>query len=592
VRFSKPNGLNQKKGISSIVGGIFFLVLMTSGFTVYYVALDSQSQMLDTQQVIADYEVAKIREKFVVAASSSGVNNLLSLQVVNTGNTVVEIADIWIVNKTAVTKNATKYDVDYRDASVPIGHSGNILSNTPLYLISDIYDIKVISSLGTIQAVEYDVAGGSNILSAQMVAIPQDVRYGENVTVILMVTNTGEFDVKEVRANDSTFDVSPDQCRDPPHLIFGGPSDLSPSQSTMFFWDCVLDPPLLNTITFTGNATGLLSGVPVDSNDASDSVIVRDFTSAGGELILEQELLNRPEIFMAIPSPFGDDPADQGFWGVNVVNPTPFPMEVSKVTVTALTARPQKQDKLFDETSCPITTVPPTPDFWSCPVQNQLMWKNFASPVVIPPRTVYPFTAMVGPGTLAGAGDILETILVSTNVFTTLGQFGKTSYGSSMVNNDSALVNVFLSSVKDSTAVANIMINQTGLLAEVPVTFYATIADFTAETDYRIDSGSRIIINVPRDWTFSSPAPFDPDFNTSETTFLGQTQLIGELNVNIDNSGKSLEFVATPPCVENPTMYVMYILADGVVSDGGVPQVAVGPLAEIILQVVPNGLCT
>jgi len=36
----------------------------------------------------------------------------------------------------------------------------------------------------------------------------------------------------------------------------------------------------------------------------------------------------------------------------------------------------------------------------------------------------------------------------------------------------------------------------------------------------------------------------------------------------------------------------MYILADGVVSDGGVPQVAVGPLAEIILQVVPNGLCT
>jgi len=158
VRFPKSNGLNQKKGISSIVGGIFFLVLMTSGFTVYYVALDSQSQMLDTQQVIADYEVAKIREKFVVAASSdSGDNNRLSLQVVNTGNTVVEIADVWIINKTDAAEPAAKYDVDYRDASVPVGYSGNILANTPLYLISDIYDIKVISSLGTIQAVEYDV---------------------------------------------------------------------------------------------------------------------------------------------------------------------------------------------------------------------------------------------------------------------------------------------------------------------------------------------------------------------------------------------------------------------------------------------------
>ena len=160
-----------------------------------------------------------------------------------------------------------------------------------------------------------------------------------------------------------------------------------------------------------------------------------------------------------------------------------------------------------------------------------------------------------------------------------------------MVNNDSALVNVFLSSVKDSTAVGDIMINQTGILAQVPVTFYATIADFTSEPDYRIDSSSRIIINVPRDWLFVT-YPDDDDFIISDTQFLGQTQIIGELNVNIDNSGKSLEFTATPPCVENPTMYVMYILADGVVSDVGVPQVAVGPLAEIILQVIPNGICT
>jgi len=178
---------NRQKGISSIVGGIFFLVLMTSGFTVYFVALDTQSQMLDTQQIIADTEVKKIQEKFIVAASSSGVNNLLSLQVLNVGNNPVEIADVWIVNKTG-TEVATRYNLDYRDVSIPVGYSGDILENTPLYLTSAIYDIKVISSIGTIQAVEYDVAGGSNILNAQMVSIPQDVRFGENVTVIRQVT--------------------------------------------------------------------------------------------------------------------------------------------------------------------------------------------------------------------------------------------------------------------------------------------------------------------------------------------------------------------------------------------------------------------
>ena len=591
MRFPKHNGLNQKKGISSIVGGIFFLVLMTSGFTVYYVALDSQAQMLHTQQVIADYEVAKIREKFVVAASSdSGDSNRLSLQVVNIGNNPIKIADVWIINKTDAAEPAAKYDVDYRDASIPVGHSGNILANTPLYLISDIYDIKVISSIGTIQAVEYDVAGGSNILSAQMVAIPQDVRFGENVTVILMVTNTGDFDVKQVRAN-TEFDVSPNQCRDPPNMIFGGPSDLSPSQSTMFFWDCILDPPLLNTITFTGNATGLLSGVPVDSNDASDSVVVRDFTSAGGTLILEQELLNRPEIFMVLPSPFGDDANDKGLWGVNVVNPTPFPMEVSKVTITALTSRPQQQDRFFDDGSCGISTVSPTPASWSCPVQNQLMWQDFNNPVIIPGSSVFPFLVKVEPGNLAGANDIIETVIIQTNVFTTLGQFGKTGYGSSMDDGDSVLANVFLSSVKDSIATANIMINQTGLLSQVPVTFFATIADFDDEATYKIESGSRIIINVPRDWS-SVTYPFDADFNISDTTFLGQTQIIGELNADILSGGKSLEFMATPPCVENPTMYVMYILADGTAAESGITQMAIGPLAEIILQVIPNGICT
>ena len=104
---------NRQKGISSIVGGIFFLVLMTSGFTVYFVALDTQSQMLATQQIIADTEVKKIQEKFVVAASSdSGDNNRLSLQVVNIGNNAVEIADVWIRKKKEEEAPAARHDVD------------------------------------------------------------------------------------------------------------------------------------------------------------------------------------------------------------------------------------------------------------------------------------------------------------------------------------------------------------------------------------------------------------------------------------------------------------------------------------------------
>ncbi len=124
---------------------------MTSGFTVYYVALDSQAQMLATQQVIADYEVAKIREKFTISVSiNSNDNDRLAIQVANEGTNVVEIADAWIVNKTATNQPAIKSEIKYDDAFIPAGYSGEILASTPVYLGSGEYDIKVVSTLGTI----------------------------------------------------------------------------------------------------------------------------------------------------------------------------------------------------------------------------------------------------------------------------------------------------------------------------------------------------------------------------------------------------------------------------------------------------------
>jgi len=152
VRFPKFGDiLYQRKGISSIVGGIFFLVLMTSGFTVYYVALNSQAEMLHTQQIIADAEVKKVREDFTISLSvDPSDNDRLAIQVTNKGTNVVEIADAWVVNKTATNQPATKSEIKYDDAFIPAGYSGEILASTPVYLGFGEYDIKVISTLGTI----------------------------------------------------------------------------------------------------------------------------------------------------------------------------------------------------------------------------------------------------------------------------------------------------------------------------------------------------------------------------------------------------------------------------------------------------------
>jgi len=572
---------------------------MTSGFTVYYVALDTQAQMLDVQQIIADTEVAKIQEKFVVAASSSGVNNRLSLQVVNTGNNAVEIADIWIINKTGI-ENATRYDLDYRDVSIPVGHSGNILSNTPLYLISDIYDIKVISSIGTIQAIEYDVDGGSNILKAQMIAIPQDVRFGENATIALIVTNTGDFQIDTVTPND--LDVNPNQCTADPNPIFVGPTNLSPSQSVMFFWDCELVPPIGNVITFTANATGLLTGVPVDSNNAFDTVTVRDFTSGGDgdEIILKDELFGKPEIFMIIPNPFGDqdeEDDERGFWGVNIVNPTNKTMTVNKVSISALRANSNDNNVIFAK-GCQNTPNPDhlemisPADDWSCPNENVLTWKNVATPITIERQSAFSFLIKLHPHSVVGTGIGLETIVVSTSTLTSLGAFGKGPYETSMQKGTEVIANVYLSTNGDSTAGNTVRGVVMGILSGATVQFNATMAELSEGPEAIVGGGpspAQLIINIPKEWTNPSVIGGSGFTVLPPTIFAdGSTQIVGSLDVNLSDGAQYIEFQVTAPpnTGSNAKMYVFHILASGLTNDGTEPF-TVGPIHEAVMQVCP-----
>jgi len=360
-----------------------------------------------------------------------------------------------------------------------------------------------------------------------MVAIPQDVRFGENVTVALMVTNTGEFDVKEVRAN-TNFEVSPNQCRDPPNLIFGGPTDLAPAQSTMFFWDCVLIQPTGNEITFTGNATGKLSGVDVDSNDATDSVIVRDF-GIGEEIVLKEDLFGKPGIFMVIPNPFGwSDTGERGLWGMNIVNPTTQSMWVNKAVLSLLITRGQSGDDIFPSGSCSPTGIVPPTDAWGCDTDNQLKWgPSIGNSHEIPAKSVQQFLAVADEGSIS-ANDDIDTILVTGTVYTTLGQFAKTGFGTAYQQQGTSnfpIVNVYLTRDENNPlSIPDIHTTELGMISGTAQTFYAVLADFETSKDQFIKRNvSRLIINIPQDWILNSyssvhfniPAPVtNPDGST------------------------------------------------------------------------------
>src|SRR3972149_5370338 len=137
VNFSSNNSkLNKKRGISTIVGGIIFLVLLTAGFSAFFVAMDVQSDTIDAQRTISDSLIDKTQEQFVIAVATDETNNnQLGIHVKNQGPNPVEISNIWIINKSEANQPTKKIEVDYSDAFIAPGYGSSILEHQPLYMI-------------------------------------------------------------------------------------------------------------------------------------------------------------------------------------------------------------------------------------------------------------------------------------------------------------------------------------------------------------------------------------------------------------------------------------------------------------------------
>jgi hypothetical protein len=210
----------------------------------------------------------------------------------------VEVANIWIVNKSDVNEPANRYEVNYQDVFIPPGYGAPILENTPLYLnpaFGNDYTVKVISTLGSIKSTPVTVSGSTNLL-AEMFTIPPDVVLGENVTVAMRVTNIGNTPLVDVEPELNPLQISPSISVFTSQLISPSPVTLEPTESTIFTWHNTLSNlgTIGTKVTFTSfaNGTDASTGFNYVSNTASDKIAIRDDGSGGGsgtEIVLKDE---------------------------------------------------------------------------------------------------------------------------------------------------------------------------------------------------------------------------------------------------------------------------------------------------------------
>jgi len=154
---------------------------------------------------------------------------------------------------------------------------------------------------------------------------------------------------------------------------------------------------------------------------------------------------------------------------------------------------------------------------------------------------------------------------------------------------EDANVNVYLASEIDTRDKTKINATRLYIPENSEQRFHIVLADMDDASITHIKSGAKLIINVPRDWT-NVIIDNNSGFNTPIIRAIGDSsyQIIAETSGPTGDTtvARTISFNATAPDVSNNQMYIMYVLAEGVVDTGG-SDFAIGPLAEIVLQVIP-----
>jgi hypothetical protein len=401
----------KRRGLSSIVGALLFVVLMVATFAVLGVALDSQTDIVDTGREVADLGLKKQQEDFIITNVEQIPTESLSITAKNNGQNPTEIFTLVMTNSSDIANGYPTRTFDIpsdtsflppgTDQSTDIVETLDIVMKTPGIGKTDHYKFKVISSLGTIKTfnlVCYDSGlcdqgvsggGGSGDLAVQLFLDGPNGVNTKTSTVVMFVSNIGDGELKEIWPDKACGDVGfPTITHAPPTDNLGDftSCELTPVASTdsncndggvpptgvclgagqtmIFKWDGTVSGDVGDEFNFCNSVSGKqLDNTPVSSNTDCDELDVIDPNDCGGcddggeggdSIIILDDLLIRPSIFVTLPSPYGStggggqDNDNTGIVGVQVANPTNSTFSISKVTITAFAPGANNNVLIFD----------------------------------------------------------------------------------------------------------------------------------------------------------------------------------------------------------------------------------------------------
>src|SRR5438309_2696133 len=178
--------LKDRRGLSTIVGSVFFIIIFTSvaSYVIY-----SMNQIDQFGVAVIGKGVDNINrnnEAFEITGVTKD-NNKFNITIQNTGQLPVNITRLWIQNKTDPTWPITKFSINQIVApGQTLTKVGENIQLTALP--SQAYDISLVTERGNTKEVLVNSAS-QKPLYLQMFVLPDKIPTGFGTTILLAVTN-------------------------------------------------------------------------------------------------------------------------------------------------------------------------------------------------------------------------------------------------------------------------------------------------------------------------------------------------------------------------------------------------------------------
>ncbi|WP_415280583.1 hypothetical protein [Candidatus Nitrososphaera sp. FF02] len=578
----------KRKGLSTIVGAVFMVIVMVGALNVTLWSMNEQERVTAAVTERANVSLDRLNEQIQIAGVRLDAGKL-NMTIVNTGGQSAQLRSMYIINETAMPKQQYRYDLDMaidgRDSAANIGQSLPFVAKQ-----NTAYSVRVVTEAGVAASTKIAPVSQS-AMPMSLYVIPPTVTPGENVTLLYTVTNNSTDSYLSGGITPSIA-TSCTGCTLTQHVAPPSNVQIGKGTTGLFKWVYKVEGADNTPVTFNATISNAKQGNYVIERGRIEVVDLAQ-QSSYTEIIVSSTLVQQPGIFLTVPAPFGESADNNsGLWGVAIVNPTEQQMEVSRLVISAISPHSPGSQKIFEK-NCPFTAIyPSTSSEWKCEEDNQLEWKDTASPEVVSALSSKSFLLRIEPGNL-GASTDEPAFMISVTVYTNMGQFSSVGYSSGMEQKpDGPMINVYLTdTTTESTALqdSHIFAHKNSLPSNTQVTLQVAVADLDTSSGTYLKSGGKLIINIPKgfadvaldSYTGFSGTPTLMSYSDTSTQIVAT--LASDLGDVSAKEARVLSFTATAPTVPASRIFIMHLLADGETDT----NFSVGAFAQIPLQVVP-----